>query len=183
MKQTFSFLLALLLIVTSITQTGCGNDQTLARVGAVAVQLAAGFESEVNAIEAAGLIKDAAKLAAIKQKVTALKTSTKALNDFLIGLKEVNEKDKAALTTKIGEAISIVTGLLQNPDVLGLPEDAPAVKILRYGSITFQQIALTIAALKPPAASVANAGQATGIPTGKIKVKITEPPPEVKKYL
>lgn len=183
MKKTTSVLLALLLIVASITQTGCGNEQTLARVGAVAVQLAIGFESEVNAIEAAGLIKDSAKLAAIKQKVTALKTSTKALNEFLIGLKEVNEKDKAALTSKIGEVISIVTALLQNPDVLELSDDAPVVKILRYGSITFQQIALTIAALKPPAAGVASAGQPSGTPASKIKVQVTEPPPEVKKYL
>jgi len=185
MKKLTSSFLAALLIFASITQTGCGNNQTLARVGNVAVQLAIGFESEVNAIEAAGLIKDAAKLANLKQKAQALKTTTKALNSFLIDLKEVDEKDKAAISTKIAEALSIVNGLLINPDVLGLSDDSPVVKFLRYGSITFQQIALTIAALKPPPAAVgvASAGQAKGIPVSSIKIELPEPPPEVRKHL
>jgi len=183
-RKIYTSLLAALLLTTSITQIGCGNAQTLERVGLVAVQLAIGFESEINAIEASGLIKDAAKLANLKQKAQALKASTNALNSFLLGLKEVNEKDKAQITTKVSEALSIITNLLQNPDVLAFPEDSSIVKFLRYGSITFQQVALIIAALKPPSgAGTASAGQPKGIPVSSIKIELPEPPPEVKKHL
>lgn len=183
MKKLTSSFLAVLLIFASITQTGCGNEQTLARVGAVAVQLAAGFESEVAAIEAAGLIKDAAKLANLKQKAGALKTATKALNDYLLSLSSVNQNNKAEIARKIGEATSIVNGLLLNPDVVGLSDDATVVKVLKYASITLQQISLTIAALNPPAAGIASSGQSSGIPINKIKISVSQPPDEIAKYL
>lgn len=176
-------LLGIVLLVLPLALTGCGNEVKLARIGNVVVQLANGFEGEVNALEAAGLLKDPRKLAALKQKVSAAKISANALNTYLLGLKEVNQNDKAAITQKVAELTAIVTGVLINQDAFGLSENTGAVVVLRYATISLNQIALVIAALNPPPVAVSSAGVKTGIPVNKISVTFDEPPAEVKRHL
>lgn len=183
MKQKLTSLALIALLVTgSISQTACGNDATLARVGNVAVQLAFGFESEVNALAAAGLLSGD-KLARLQRNVSAAKLSAGALNTYLLGLKEVNANDKAQITQKVAELAAIISSVLTSQEAFGLNENQAVVKVLRYATISLNQIALVIAALNPPAAGIASAGQPSGIPVGKIKVQFSEPPPEVKALL
>lgn len=171
------------LLVGSLSQAGCGNDATLARVGNVAVQLALGFESEVNALEAAGLLRDPAKLARLQQQVSAVKTSANALNATLLGLKEVTAGNKAQIVQKIAEVTATISGVLVNQDGFGLNEDTGAVIVLRWATVSLNQLAVVIAALNPPPVGVASAGGASGIPVSKIKVEFTEPPAVAKKYI
>lgn len=184
-RKITSLALVALLTLGAISQAACGNDATLARVGNVAVQLAAGFEGEVNSLVAAGLLKEGPKLNALRQRVSAAKTSAAALNTFLLGLKEVNAGDKAAITQKIAELTAIISGVLINQEGFGLSEDTSVVSILRYATVSLNQLALVIAALNPPAAGIAaaGAGKASGIPVEKIKVEFSEPPDVAKKYI
>lgn len=181
-RKITSLALIALLITGSVMQMACGNSATLARVGNVAVQLAFGFESEVNALAAAGLLKGA-KLDALKQNVAAAKTSATALNTYLLGLREVNANDKAQITQKVAELAAIIGSVLTSQEAFGLSEDQAVVKVLRYATISLNQVALVIAALKIPAAGVASVGQPSAISVSKIKVQFTEPPPEVKALL
>lgn len=183
MKRLKALALAALLVAGSVLQIGCGNSATLERVGNVAVQLAFGFESEVNALAAAGLLKGA-KLDALKQNVSAAKTTAAALNTYLLGLKEVNANDKAQITQKVAELAAIISSVLTSQEAFGLSEDQSVVKVLRYATISLNQVALVIAALKTPgAASFSTVGGGGGVPVGKIKIQFTEPPPEVKAHL
>lgn len=183
-RKLTSIGLAVALALLSISQAACGNDATLARVGNVAVQLANGFEGEVNALEAAGLLKDANKLARLRQRVSQAKTSANALNTYLLGLREVNASDKAAITQKIAELAAILSGVLTSQDAFGLSEDTSVVVILRYATVSLNQLALVIAALNPPAAGIAAAGAGGGgIKVEKIKVRFSEPPTVAQKYL
>lgn len=181
-KQKLKVLLALFVLVLPLGFTGCGNDTSLARVGNVAVQLAFGFESEVNSLAAAGLLSGD-KLARLNRNVSAVKLSAAALNTYLLGLKEVNANDKAQITQKVAEMAAIIGSVLTSQEAFGLNENQAVVKVLRYATISLNQIALVIAALNPPAAGVASAGQASGIPISKVKVRFDEPPPEVKAML
>ena len=183
-RKIQSFALIALLIVGSIAQTACGNATTLSRVGNVAVQLALGFEGEVNSLVAAGLIKEGPRLTALRQKVSAAKVSANALNAYLVSLAEVNASDKAQITLKVAELTAIISGVLINQDAFGLSENTGVVVVLRYATISLNQIALVIAALNPPAAGVAAAsGAKSGIAVDKIKFEFTEPPATVKQYL
>lgn len=177
-----AFGLIAVLLAGSLSQVGCGNDATLARVGNVAVQLAFGFESEVNALAAAGLLAGP-KLDALKRNVSAAKISAAALNTYLLGLKDVNANDKAQIAQKIAELTNIIGSVLASQEAFGLKEDQAIIKVLRYATISLNQVALVIAALKTPPVGVAAAGQSSGVPVGKIKIKFTEPPPEVKAHL
>lgn len=178
-----AFGLIAVLLVGSLSQAGCGNDATLARVGNVAVQLAAGFEGEVNSLIAAGLLRDQAKIDRLKQRVSAAKVSASALNTFLLSLREVDQANKAQITQKIAELTAIISGVLINQDAFGLSEDTGVVIVLRYATVSLNQLALVIAALNPPPVGVASGGAAKGIPVEKIKVEFTEPPPVVKKWI
>lgn len=178
------FALSALLMLGTLAQTACGNSTTLSRVGNVAVQLAQGFEGEVNALVASGLLKEGPKLTALRQKVSAAKVSANALNSFLVSLKEVNASDKAQIVLKVAELTGIISGVLVNQDAFGLSENSGVVVVLRYATISLNQIALVIAALNPPGAGVAAVGGGkSGIPVEKIKFQFDEPPATVKQYL
>lgn len=181
-RKITSLALIALLTLGSLSQTACGNDTTLARAGNVAVQLAFGFESEVNALAAAGLLTGD-KLTRLNRSVSAAKISAAALNTYLLGLKEVTAGDKAQITQKVAELAAIIGSVLTSQDAFGLNENQAVVKVLRYATISLNQIALVIAALNPPAAGIASAGQSAGIPVSKIKVQFDAPPPEVKALL
>jgi hypothetical protein len=128
MKRKFTTLaLITLLSLASVSQTACGNDTSLARVGNVAVQLAFGFESEVNSLAAAGLLSGD-KLARLNRNVSAVKLSAAALNTYLLGLKEVNANDKAQITQKVAEMAAIIGSVLTSQEAFGLNENQAVVR-------------------------------------------------------
>lgn len=178
-RKLKTFALVTLLIVGSIAQTACGNATKLDRVGRVAVNLAQGLADQIAALEASGL--DPTKLANLKRASSAFTASATALRDYLAGLKDVNERDAAAITQQIAKAVNIVGALLQNPDVLGLGEGATIVKVLRYTGVALNQLSLTLVVFfPPPAPGVAVAAASKSIPISKIKIDFPEPPPDVK---
>lgn len=183
-KQIKAWSLIALLTFASVLQMGCGNATTLDKVGRVAVNLAQGLADQIAALEASGL--DPAKLARLKQSSAAFTASAKALKDYLDGLKDVNQKDAAAITQQIAKAVNIANALLQNPDVLGLGEGSTLVKTLRYTGVALNQLSLTLTIFFPPPPPGAVAASSDGgktVAVSKIKVEFPEPPPEVKALL
>lgn len=181
MKQHLkAFGLIAVLLVGSLSQTGCGNTQSLDKVGRAAVALAKGFSDEVAALKAAGLTGrriDSAEAAA--RKLTAAADS---LNAVLQNAKNINEKDAAAITGYAATITATIGGLLQNPDFLGFTESHILVKVARYTSVALNQLSLTLAIYFPPPApgvGVAADGGKT-VAVSKIKVEFPEPPAEVK---
>lgn len=183
-RQIKVFSLAFVLVAGSISQIACGNATTLDKVGRVAVNLAQGLADQIAALEAGGL--DSAKLVRLRQSSAAFTASAKALKDYLDGLKDVNQKDSAAITQQIAKAVNIANALLQNPDVFGLGENSTLVKTLRYTGIALNQLSLTLTVFFPPpppgAVSASSAGGKT-VAVAKIKIDFPDPPPEVKAML
>lgn len=183
MKRAFSFVL---IAALCLPLTACGKATTLERVGATVVQVSKAITAEAASLRAAGLLTPA-KLDALDRKAKAIEVSAAALQSYLNSLPGVDAANKAEVLSKIGETLSLVSALAQNPDVIGLSPDNLFVKILTFGNITLQNAAIAIAALKPPPASrgaVASAdGGAGAIPPASIKVKLPDVPKGAEKYL
>ena len=186
--RTKSKLTALLLIPVLLTftlfQVGCGNTQKLERVGSVAVQLAKGLSDQITALEASGL--PPGKLAGLKRASAAFTASANTLNSMLTGLKDVDGQSAAAITSEIAKATAVISGLLQNPDVLGLGESSTFIQVLKYSTVALYQLSLTLTAFFPPAPpgqiGISNAGTKT-VKASAITVEFPEPPPQVKAIL
>lgn len=188
-----SFLLMGALIFGAMTQTACGNATTLERVGATVVQVSKAITAEAASLRAAGLLTPA-KLDALDKKAKAIEVSAQALQSYLNSLPSVNAANKAEVLSKIGETLSLVSGLAQNADVVGLPSDNLFVKILTFGNITLQNAAIAIAALNPPSprarrgtsSAGSNPGaQAAedGVPLSSVKFPSAPVPKGAEKYL
>lgn len=175
-----AFGLIAVLLAGSLSQVGCGNTQTLDKVGRVAVALAKGFSDQVASLKASGLTGrriDSAERAALQ-----LTTAANAINGILQNAKNINEKDAAAISGYVATITATVGGLLQNPDFLGFSESHILVKVARYTSVALNQLSLTLAIYFPPPApgvGVASDGGKT-IAVNKIKIEFPEPPAEIK---
>lgn len=168
------------LLVGSLSQVGCGNTQTLDKVGRVAVALAKGFSDEVAALKAAGVTGK--RLEAAERAAKQMTAAADNLNAILQNAKNINEKDAAAVVGYAATITATIGGLLQNPDFLGLGESSLLVKVARYSSVALNQLSLTLAIYfppKPPGASIASDGGKT-IAVKKIKIEFPEPPAEVR---
>lgn len=181
-RQFGSIALIFVLLFGTLTQVACGNATTLARVGATVVQVSKGITAEAASLRAAGLLTPA-KLDALDKKAKAIEVSAAALQSYLNSLPGVNASNKAEVVSKVGETLSLVSALAQNPDVVGLPPDNLFVKILTFGNITLQNVAVVLAALNPPAASFSTIGAEASIPLSKIKVQAAPIPKGAEKYL
>ena len=183
-RKLTSLALMALLIAGSISQAACGNTTTLDRVGRAAVNIAQAVVDEVAALKASGLTGP--KLDRIEKSAVAFKTSADVLKDYLDGLKDVSDKDAAAITQQIAKAVNIANALLMNPDVLGLGEGSKLVQVLRYSGVALNQLSLSLAVFFPPPAAgqvgVSSVGGKT-VAKAKIKVELSEPPPAVKAIL
>jgi len=176
-----SWMLASLLLLGTLSQTACGNATTLERVGATVVQVSKGITAEAASLRAAGLLTPA-KLDALDKKAKAIEVSANALQSYLNSLPGVNAANRAEVVSKVGETLSLVSALVQNPDVLSLPPDNLFVKILTFGNITLQNVAVVLAAINPPAASFSSVGGGDSIPLSKIKVALAPVPKGAEKY-
>lgn len=181
MKTVKVWSLVALLLGAAICQTACGNATTLARVGATVVQVSKGITAEAASLRASGLLTPA-KLDALDKKAKAIEVSAAALQSYLNSLPGVNASNKADVVSKVGETLSLVSALAQNADVIGLPPDNLFVKILTFGNITLQNVAVVLAALNPPAASFSSIGGDASIPLNKIKVQTAPIPKGAEKY-
>lgn len=182
---SFSMIGALML--GALSQTACGNATTLERVGATVVQVSKAITAEAASLRAAGLLTPA-KLDALDRKAKAIEVSAQALQSYLNSLPGVNATNKAEVLSKIGETLSLVSGLAQNTEVVGLPPDNLFVKILTFGNITLQNAAIAIAALNPPSSKSARGAIGTqtaepGIPLSAVKFKAAPVPKGAEKYL
>jgi len=183
MKKLKAFGLIAVLVAGSLAQVGCGNSQSLDKVGRVAVALAKGFSDEVAALKAAGVT--GRRLDAAERAAKQMTTAADSLNTLLQNAKNINEKDAAAVVGYAATITATIGGLLQNPDFLGFGENSLLVKVARYSSVALNQLSLTLAIYfppKPPGVGVASDGGKT-IAVGKIKIEFPEPPAEVKALL
>lgn len=181
-RQFGSIALIFVLLFGTLTQAACGNATTLARVGATVVQVSKGITAEAASLRAAGLLTPE-KLDALDKKAKAIEISAAALEKYLNSLPGVTASNKAEVVSKVGETLSLVSALAQNPDVVGLSPDNLFVKILTFGNITLQNVAVVLAALNPPAASFSTIGAEASIPLSKIKVQAAPVPKGAEKYL
>lgn len=175
-----AFGLIAVLLVGSLSQVGCGNTQSLDKVGRVAVALAKGFSDEVAALKAAGVT--GRRIEAAERAALQMTTAATELNRILQNAKNINEKDAAAVVGYAATITATIGGLLQNPDFLGLGESSLLVKVARYSSVALNQLSLTLAIYfppKPPGVGVASDGGRT-VAVSKIKIEFPEPPAEVK---
>lgn len=180
MKKLKAYGLIALLVIGSVAQVGCGNTQTLDKVGRVAVALAKGFSDQVAALKASGLT--GARIDAAERAAKQLTVTADNLNAILQNAKNINEKDAAAVVGYAATITATIGGLLQNPDFLGFGENSLLVKVARYTSVALNQLSLTLAIYFPPkplGLSVASDGGKT-IAVSKIKIEFPEPPAEVK---
>lgn len=181
-----SLLLIPILLVAGLLQTGCSDKTktTLDGFGRAFFNIATGFEDQVLAFQAGGV--DPAKLKEWEKKAVALKQIAQSTKDFLATLKEVNEKDAAAVTQKVANGLAIIQGLLLNPDILGLGESNAMVQTLRYGSIALNQLSTTLAVFFPqlPPGTVGVSSTANKVVAIKlIEIDFTTPPPVVAAML
>lgn len=183
MKITRLFLIPVLAL--SLLTSGCGNTTTLARVGAGFQQAAKGFKAEVASLKAAGLLTPE-KLARLDKRADGIITTADTLKEYLDTLPGITAGNKAEIIGKIGEASSLIAGLLQNPDLAGLPPNNLAVQILTFASITLQNASIVIAGIQAPdvkANRTTIAGEATrGIQLDTVKVKAAKIPKGAEKY-
>jgi len=179
-----SLLLIPILLTASLFQIGCGNTQKLEAVGRIAVQLAQGLSDQIAALEASGL--PPTKLQVLKRGSAAFTASANTLNGLLTGLKDVDAKSAAAITAEIAKATAVISGLLQNPDVLGLDQSSTFVQVLKYSTVALYQLSLTLTAFFPPAPAgqigVSSASTKT-VKASAISVEFPEPPAAVKALL
>lgn len=174
--------LSLVLIFSTLLTTACGNTTTLARVGAGFQQAAKGFKAEVASLRAAGLLTPE-KLARLDKRADGIITAADTLKEYLDTLPGITAGNKAEIIGKIGEASSLIAGLLQNQDLTGLPSNNLAVQILTFASITLQNASIVIAGIQaPPASRSAVSVQSAGIPLETIKVKTAKIPKGAEKY-
>ena len=163
--------------------TACGNETTLARLGTGFKQAAKGFKAEVASLRAAGLLTPE-KLATLDKRADGIITAADTLKTYLDSLAGVTAGNKAEIIGKIGEASSLVAGLLQNPDLAGLPSNNLAVQILTFASITLQNASIVIAGIQTPAVATRSREAQSGpaIPLDAIKVKAAKIPKGAEKY-
>jgi hypothetical protein len=184
MKSLKAFSLATILIFCTVTQTACGNAQTLDKVSRAAVALTRGFAAEVESLKNAGLTGKKIDVAdAAAKKLTATADS---LNAILQKAKTIDESDAAAIAGFVATITSTVGGLLQNPDFLGFTENHILVKITRYSAVALNQLSITLAIYFPPRPAGAIVAASAGgkvVAVSKIKVEIPEAPPEVQALL
>ncbi len=181
MRKLKVFGLIGLLLTGSLSQAGCGDKAKIAldRAGAFGVNFTTAFNDQVLALKAAGAPQD--KIRAWEEAGAKLKIATDSVRDYLAGLKEVNERDVAQVTGKIGQALAIVNGLLTNKDFLALGEGNTFVQLTRYGAVAFTQAGLTLGVLfppRPPGVAVAESGGKT-LPIKSVVIELPAPPPAV----
>lgn len=177
-----SLLLIPILLTASLFQIGCGNTQKLEAVGRIAVQLAQGLSDQIAALEASGL--PPTKLQVLKRGSAAFTASANTLNGLLTGLKDVDAKSAAAITAEIAKATAVISGLLQNPDVLGLDQSSTFVQVLKYSTVALYQLSLTLTAFFPPAGQIGVSSASTKtVKASAISVEFPEPPAAVKALL
>jgi len=179
-------LLSLVLIFSTLMTTACGNTTTLARVGAGFQQAAKGFKAEVASLRAAGLLTPE-KLATLDKRADGVITAADTLKEYLDTLPGITAGNKAEIIGKIGEASSLVAGLLQNPDLAGLPSNNLAVQILTFASITLQNASIVIAGIQAPEVKtnrsvIASSEVKQGIQLNTVKVKAAKIPKGAEKY-
>ena len=180
MKVT-KLLLIPILIIAPLLNAACGSATTLNRVGSGFVQAAKGFKAEVASLRAAGLLTPE-KLALLDKRADGVIVAADTLKTFLDGLPGITAGNKAEVLSKIGEASSLVAGLLQNPDLTGLPRGNLAVQILTFASITLQNAAVVVAAIQTPVSVKSAREKEQGIPTTAILVKTPKVPKGAEKY-
>lgn len=174
-------LLGIFLLVLPLGLTGCSDKTklTLDRAAAFGVNFTTAFNDQILALKAAGASPD--KIRAWEEAGKKLKIATDSVRDYLVGLKEVNERDIAQVTGKIGQALAIVNGLLTNPEFLKLGESSLLVQLTKYGAVGFTQASLTLGVFfppKPPGAVVAESG-GKALPIKSIVIEVPAPPPAV----
>lgn len=179
-------LLSLVLIFSTLMASACGNETTLARVGAGFQQAAKGFKAEVASLKAAGLLTPE-KLARLDKRADGIITASDTLKEYLDTLSGITAGNKAEIIGKIGEASSLIAGLLQNQDLTGLPSNNLAVQILTFASITLQNASIVIAGIQAPDVktnrSVIASGEVKqGIQLDTVKVKAAKIPKGAEKY-
>lgn len=183
-RQITTGALAAVLILSSLASTACGNATTLARVGATVVQVAKGIQGEIDSLGNAGLLKDD-KLARANKTAAAITIAANALEKHLNDLTSVTAGNKAEITAEIAKTVSLVAGLLQNPDVAALGPDNLLVKVLTFANITLQQISVVFAAVQvsnPKQGIASTPGRPESVPMSSIKIKIGAPPKGAEKY-
>ena len=171
-----------IILLGAISQTACGEKTkiTLDRVGRVATNIAKGVNDQIAALKAGGV--DPIKIRQWERLGAALDTSTKALKDRLDKLKEVNPRDISEVAQEVGASLSLVNALLTNPDIGNLGDTSLFVKTLRYASIGFNQLSLTLAGfLPPPGVSIASSTKVWRM--DKIEIEFATPPPELRAIL
>lgn len=187
MKTKFTRLALIpILLIASLLNTACGNATTLNRVGSGFVQAAKGFKAEVASLRAAGLLTPE-KLAVLDKRADGIIVAADTLKTYLDGLGGITAGNKAETLAKIGEASSLVAGLLQNPDLAGLPPKNLAVQILTFASITLQNAAIVVAALNTPeeqkrTLAIGGASESGGIALDRIPVRAGKIPKGAEKY-
>ena len=176
-------LLSLVLIFSTLMASACGNETTLARVGAGFQQAAKGFKADVASLKAAGLLTPE-KLARLDKRADAIITASDTLKEYLDTLPGITAGNKAEIVGKIGEASSLIAGLLQNQDLTGLPSSNLAVQILTFASITLQNASIVIAGIQTPTVATRSREAQSGpvIPLDAIKVKAAKIPKGAEKY-
>lgn len=187
LKKCTSLLLVVLLVATSMSQIACGKATTLARVGAVFVQGSLAYKAELQSLHVGGLLTDA-KFAELDVQAGEIVTSAQALADYLNGLPGVTSTNKAELLQKIAEGLGLARGVFANANLVGLPANSTALKIIQIAILTLDNAAVAIAATNPPPSSTASfstigGGSDGSVPLSGVKVKLPAIPKDVKAAL
>ncbi len=185
-KKLTSLFLATLLIFGALAQTACGKATTLARVGAVFVQGSLAYRAELVSLHVGGLLTDD-KFNELDVQAGEIIVSAKALSDYLNSLPGVNSTNKAQLLQKIAEGLGLARGVFANANLVGLPANSNALKIISIAILTLDNVAVAIAAINPPTAGNASfsavGGGSDGVPLATVKIKLPDVPKDVQALL
>lgn len=173
-----------LILALILPLTACGNSTTLARIGAISVQAAAGYKAELASLRVANLLTEA-KFQRLDRQADALNVAAKALETYLNGLEGVTKENKAQILSKVAELVGLVSAIATNPDLIGAKADSTAVKILQIAIITLQNASIVVAGLQPPSSNrsaVATADAKPPIALDSVKIQTAKVPKEAEKY-
>ena len=183
-KNNLNFVLAGILVLASpFTLIGCGNQASLSKAGIVLTQGAAAYKAELASLRVAGLLTET-KFTQLNTQADQIIIITSELSKFLNSLTEINQRNAAQVIAKVSEALSLVSGVLQNSTLGGVPPGSKAIQVLNFGIITLNSIAAAITAIVPApgAVGVAAAGNPkSSVPASTVKVKLPEIPKDLQK--
>jgi len=170
-----------LILALILPMTACGNATTLARIGAGFQQAVRGFQGEIASLKASGLLTPE-KAQRLERAGRGLTATANALESYLNSLPGVTAGNKAEILGKIAEATSLLSALLQNPDLKGLSPDTLIIKILNFATITLQQAAIAVATINPIVPPKGAVVTDQGVPLSSVKVEIPSVPKGAEKY-